>query len=343
MVKKVLLTGGSGFLGHRVLEELLTGGYKVRATCRPNKVSTLRSLFPDSSSDALDVCVVEDLIVADWPELLKDIDAVVHVAAPVAVEGVTSADMYQASVTATQNLLTAVGNAKGVQSFILAGSIAAFFKPDVSNVLQDVVFDENTYLELDDIDPAQYAPFEAYIACKAISDKLVWKAAAKYTHIDFTVVHPSLAYGKFANEYPLRGVDLNSNKIIYALLKPDASFPPFPVIAQIHVKDAARALVLALTAPPLPSGRKKRLIVSSEEMPWLEALEYLRAQRPELAGRLVKVTEETKKAIPPSHFKLDTKLTEAVLGMNAGNMIGWQQTLLEVVDWLVDQENKGVI
>jgi len=340
----VLVTGGSGCLGHRILYELLSSGYKVRATSRPHKVSTMRNMYSDFSPDVFDIFVMDDMVTVEWSKPLKDIDAVIHVAAPVTLGGITATDVYKAAVHGTRRLLAAVGKVKDMKRFVLTGSVAAFFEPDYSNVLQDVEFNEDTFRELDDIDPKQYTPPAAYVACKTISDKLIWKAAEQYPHIDFTVVFPPCVYGKFVEGYPTPSVDsLNANGFIYELLKPDGKFPPFPVIEQVHTKDVARAHILALTAAQLPSnsGGKKRFILSSGRMPWLEAVEYLKIQRPELSSRLVKVSEETKKAMPASHFKLDTKLAEEVLGMKPENMINWKETILEVVDWVIDWEKKS--
>lgn len=39
---------------------------------------------------------------------------------------------------------------------------------------------------IEDVDPKQHDPAYVYVAAKAITDKMVWKAAAQYPHIDFT-------------------------------------------------------------------------------------------------------------------------------------------------------------
>jgi len=339
----ILLTGGSGVLGHRMLNELLTSGHKVRVTSRPNKVSLLRSLNPGFSSDVFDISIIEDLVTADYTEALKGIDAVIHLASPVSNGGATPQELYEVAVTGTQRVLTAAGECKTVKRFVMAGSVGGFFKLDYSNVTADVVFDENTFRELEDIDPTKYNRHETYLACKTITDKLVWKAADRYPDIDFTVIYPPCVYGAFLDGYPTPPdvPSLNANQFIYQLLTPNAVFPPFPVIAQVHTKDVTRAHILALTAPPLSSGRRKRLILTSGEMPWIEAVEYLKAQRPDLAWRVVNITEEAKASLPRFLFKLDTKLTEEVLGLNSDNMINWREALLEVADWVLEWEKKS--
>jgi hypothetical protein len=121
-------------------------------------------------------------------------------------------------------------------------------------------------------------------------------------------------------------------------MKPTGAFPPFPVIAPTHVSDIARAHVKSLTAPRLTDGRKKRLLICTDYMPWVDAVNHIKEKRPELRGRCVDIDEEKKARIPPMHFKYDTKLSDEVLGK--WELVKWEDMLLEVVDWLVDWEKK---
>jgi hypothetical protein len=136
---------------------------------------------------------------------------------------------------------------------------------------------------------------------------------------------------------PAEEEDLNANGFLYWLIKDKAPFPPFPVIAQANLRDVGRAHVLALTGKKLEDGRKKRLIITSGHMPWDQAVDYLKEKRPELKDRLPDVANAT---LPPHHFKLDTKLTKEVIGVEQESLVSWQVTLLEVIDWIVDWEKK---
>jgi hypothetical protein len=124
---------------------------------------------------------------------------------------------------------------------------------------------------------------------------------------------------------------------LYWLLDSNKPFPPFPSISQANNRDIARVHVRALTGKRLSDGRKKRLIVTSGNMPWDEAVTFLKEKRPELKDRLPDVSKAT---LPPNHFTLDTKLTTEVTGLKTEDLITWQETLLEVVDWVVDWEKK---
>ncbi|KAJ7326191.1 hypothetical protein DFH08DRAFT_710531, partial [Mycena albidolilacea] len=132
--------------------------------------------------------------------------------------------------------------------------------------------------EIDDIDPKEHIPFYTYVACRAISDKLVWKAAEKYPHIDFTTIFTPTLYGWFAEHYPVPKsvAELNGNKILYELIQKDVSFPTWPIATIAHNRDIAKAHVLALIAPVLPKGERKRPILSLGLMMWIDAIAFLK-------------------------------------------------------------------
>ncbi|KXN84550.1 hypothetical protein AN958_12336 [Leucoagaricus sp. SymC.cos] len=176
----VLVTGGTGYVGAEVVDQLLFEGYRVRATARPPKIETLKNTYPDANGK-LEVVEMADLVsdAEKWPVILQGVNAVIHIAGSVYHPGVTSEEIYSAAIEGTQNLLDALENSL-VTCFVLTSSIAAFFKPDFSNIMDQTVYDHNTWSDIDDINPEEHEPSYTYVACKAISDKLVWKAAEKY-------------------------------------------------------------------------------------------------------------------------------------------------------------------
>ena len=106
MAKRVLITGGAGFIGSHLADDLLQRGYEVRAfDCLSPQVHGQAQKRPDY----LDPNV--QLIVGDLRDRelvrrsLRDVDMVVHLAAKVGV----GQSMYQvAEYTAANNLATAV-------------------------------------------------------------------------------------------------------------------------------------------------------------------------------------------------------------------------------------------
>jgi len=249
----------------------------------------------------------------------------------------------QAATTVMKRILKAACESGTVKKFVHTGAIGVFFNMDFSNVLTNVTFDENTWssVEEGDVDPTTMQPFNTYVGAKIISEKLMWRAAEQYPHMDCTSILTTCVYGRFLPNYPApqKEDDFNGNKFIYQFIKTkDRYFPPVPMTAVIHNRDNARAHVRSLAAPPLPKGEKKRLITTAGYMPWDEAVEYIKEKRPELKDRLPDMSKIT---LPAEHFVLDNKLTEKVLGMKSSDMIQWREILLESLDFLLEWE-KGV-
>ena len=106
MAKRVLITGGAGFIGSHVADELLRHGYAVRALdCLSPQVHGQRQGRPDYLDPEVEL-IVGDLRDRELVRrVLRDVDAVYHLAAKVGV----GQSMYQiAEYTAANNLATAI-------------------------------------------------------------------------------------------------------------------------------------------------------------------------------------------------------------------------------------------
>ncbi|KAJ7741975.1 hypothetical protein DFH07DRAFT_837149 [Mycena maculata] len=318
----VVVTGGTGYVGVMVIDQLLKEGYSVRATARSAKVKTLQDTYLDAGAN-LEVVEMADLVsdAGKWPEILNGVDAIIHIAGPVYHPGTTSEEIYNAAIGGTQKLLNAL-EGSSVKRFVLTSSIAAFFKPDFSNIMDTAVYDHNTWSEIDDIDPKEHVP--------------------SYTYVAF---FPPTLFGWFVENYPVpkNVAELNGNKFVYELIQKGVSFPTWPITTIAHNRDVAKAHVLSLTAPVLPKGEKKRLIVSLGTMTWVEAIEFLK--EPETIAKFKERGQDIVARLPDvsaagmqSQYSLDTTLTENVLGLNKADYIPWKEILLEVVPNLIDWE-----
>ena len=179
-----------------------------------------------------------------------------------------------------------------------------------------------------------------YSTSKGLADFAVRDYKRAHPELDLTTIHPSYVYGPLGRGQVYNAPSSGTNLFIYALIDgapdrpvsgydPAIRAPPFNVDA----RDIACAHVLALKVPP--SDKVKRFVISSSKFTWVEAVEVLAQERPELKGRLPTITGNE----PPLKFAtLDTSTTESVLGLE--DYIKWQDTILDTVDDLVRVEKE---
>jgi nucleoside-diphosphate-sugar epimerase len=116
---KVLVTGGSGFLGGYVCEALAANGHVVRALVRR---SSKRDVLLALSSLEFAEGSVEDT--ASVERAMEGVDAVIHCAG--LVKAKTAADFFTTNVGGTKNVLEAAKkNAATVRRFVFVSSQAA--------------------------------------------------------------------------------------------------------------------------------------------------------------------------------------------------------------------------
>jgi dihydroflavonol-4-reductase len=120
-VKKLLVTGGTGFLGAYIIRELVDRNYHVRAIRRSGKLpsfisSTILDKVEWVDGDVLDVVALEDA--------MEGIDAVIHSAAVVSFVSSEKKKMYQVNVEGTANVVN-MALEHGVKKLIHISSVAA--------------------------------------------------------------------------------------------------------------------------------------------------------------------------------------------------------------------------
>lgn len=175
-MNKILLTGGSGFVGKAVYQSLLaTNAYKVILPLRDRAFDSI------PSENVVKISAID--AETDWKNILKDINVVIHSAARVHVMNETSKDplteFRRVNVEGTMNLARTAA-AAGVRRFIFISSIKVNGEQTNSG---------QTY-KADDIP----APVDPYGISK-MEAELALKSLAKDTGMEVTIIRPVLVYG----------------------------------------------------------------------------------------------------------------------------------------------------
>ena len=253
-MEKVLVTGGSGYIGLHCISLLLKEGYAVRTSLRSMKrkkeiQEALSGLI--KNNERLEFCELDLMRDDGWDEAVKGCDYVLHVASPVYEKNMQDENSF--IQPAKEGLLRALKPAikYKIKRFVMTSSIAAITQGHEDKEIDESfwsVIDENTL---------------PYIKSKTYAEKAMWdymNQIEKTKKIEVCTINPSFVFG------PSLTYDMGaSNLLIRALL-----VGKLPALAKIqfnvvNVLDVAKAHVLALKSD---SAAGQRFIVSEKAL-WL--------------------------------------------------------------------------
>ena len=217
-MKKVLVTGATGFLGKYVVEELVEHGYQVRAFGRNSKIgrsleNTSVSFFQGDLTNAEDVS-----------EACKGMDLVVHAGAPSTVWGPWE-DFFQANVLGTKYVLEACRQTD-IQRLVYVSSPSIYAAP-------------KDQLAIKESDAQEENNLNNYIRSKLASEKLF----KDYPDVPSIILRPRGLFGIGDTSILPRVINL-SQKIGIPLIGDGCQ-----LMDMTCVENVALAIRLAIEAP----------------------------------------------------------------------------------------------
>src|SRR5216683_2226458 len=231
--KRMLVTGGAGFIGSHLVDALLEAGFRVRVL---DDFSTGRRTNPDAEICDVDICKAEHLA-----GKFDDVDCVFHTAAlprvPLSIEMPVLTHMV--NVVGTLNVLVAARDA-GVRRFVYSGSSS--------------VYGNQERLPLRETMPT--APLNPYGLQKLSSEEYV-----RLFHLHYAMPTVTLRYfNVFGPHMATEGAYVT---VISLFMRQRAMGQPMTVFGDgeqtrdfTHVSDVVRANLLALdAAPEIADGR----------------------------------------------------------------------------------------
>ena len=175
-MKKVFVSGGTGFVGSYMIRQLLKKGYHVRALKRKNSPT----LLVDDIKDKIE-WVEGDL--NDFPSLsdyIQGVDQIYHAAALVSFNAKDRYKMLKVNVEGTENLVN-LALEYGIEKFLHVSSIAALGRTEKSNKVNENSLWENSHLNSD------------YAISKFKAESEVWRGIQE--GLSAVIVNPSLIMG----------------------------------------------------------------------------------------------------------------------------------------------------
>lgn len=240
---KVLVTGASGFLGIRVVDQLLRRGHGVRAMIRP-KSSEPRW------ADKVEIFRA-DLRVHDHLERAFDgVDAVIHLAAA------TSGDedsQFVSTVVATERFMDAMIQSP-VKRLVHVSSLVVYDWSKVSGKM-----DEESPLVTD------IFGMGGYTIAKVWQERVVLKAAKAHS-LDLTVMRPGFIWGP--RHTKIAGMGRQFGRV-HVMFGPNVRLP------LTYVVNCADCIVTALESPAAV-GEAFNVIDGDQIRVWRYVREYMR-------------------------------------------------------------------
>ena len=234
-MKKVLVTGGSSFIGKHCISQLLEKGYNVRATLRNlKKADEIKSDLKKFLNREIELEFFEADLIEDegWDKAIIGCDAIFHVAGPFPFEVTVSEEEQIAPHVDGSLRILKIAEKSNVNRVIMISSIAAAYmgKPGETNIDKTKWTDENT------------KGIDSYTKSIVLKEKAAWKFVENNTSVKLTVINPPVVLGPGIGKPTKTGSLVLFKKLITKEL-PVA--PPFKQ-GMVDVRDVAKMFLGAL-------------------------------------------------------------------------------------------------
>ena len=244
---KVLVTGGTGFLGTHTVAQLLADGYDVRTTVRDlDRTAEVRAavaaagIAAQVAQERLEVVAADLAADGGWPEAVAGCTYVLHVASPFYTVDPEHADELIAPARDGSLRVLRAARDADVRRVVLTSSFAAVgYSPKPGDT-----YDESDWTDPNDTE-------SPYIKSKAIAEAAAWDFVRREGGgLELAVINPTGIFG------PVLSPRLSSSvALVKAML--DGTITPMPRVyfGVVDVRDTAALHVSAMTNPKAAGER----------------------------------------------------------------------------------------
>ena len=315
-MKKVMVTGITGYIGQHCGAELLRQGYEVVGTVRSmEKAETVREGIARVAPVENLTFVKADLLSNEgWDEAMSDCKYVLHVASPFIIANPDDEnEVISPAVDGTLRVLSAA-KAAGIKRTVVTSSTVAITSGKLSGH-----YGTDSWSDPD-------ADIGTYAKSKTLAEQAAWEFA-RSNDIDLVVINPGGVMGP-----TLTGrVEGESLTMISDIITGKYPLVPNISVGFIDVRDVAKLHVSAMTAE---GAVGKRFIASSDEPLHLKEVTgilknagYKKAstrQAPKFLLKIMSIFDDQVKGLLPMVGERQT-----VANKDTYDILGWEPTSMK--------------
>ncbi|MDR6641143.1 nucleoside-diphosphate-sugar epimerase [Luteibacter sp. 1214] len=317
--KRVLVTGGSGFIAGHCILQLLAQGYAVRTTVRSlAREASARKTLEDARmihGEHLSFAAADLLEDTGWADAVAGMDFILHVASPVMPGHVDNEnDVIVPAREGTLRVLRAARDA-GIRRVVLT---SAFHAVSWGHPHEDHVFTEKDWTVPDG------PGVDAYGKSKTLAERAAWDFVSSHGGApELTTMLPVAVMG------PVMGREVTgANHVVQRLLTGTLRAFPDLYIPIVDVRDVAAAHILAMTHPE--AAGERFLLSNGPAVAMKDIGAIIRAELGEAARRVptrsmpsvvVRIVARFRKELRP--FVRDLGYAKQTSNEKARRMLGW--------------------
>jgi nucleoside-diphosphate-sugar epimerase len=256
-MSKVLVTGGSGFIGSHSILQLLAAGHTVHATVRNlNREAEVRQMLQRAGAEPgprLTFFAADLTTDGGWSDAVSGCEFVLHVASP--FPATTPKDENELIVPAREGALRVLRASRdaGVKRVVLTSSFAAI---GYGQSQKGTPYDENDWTNPDGEGAT------AYVKSKTLAERAAWDFIEREGRgLELSVVNPVVVFG------PALGPDYATSVLIVQRMM-EGALPGCPRICfgAVDVRDVVDLHLRAMTSP---AAKGERFLAVAGDFMWM--------------------------------------------------------------------------
>ncbi|NMM49221.1 SDR family oxidoreductase [Marinigracilibium pacificum] len=272
MSNKIMVTGGTGYIGSWVVKGLLENGHHVNLTLRnkDNKEKYEHLLQIANTTDGnLEIFEADLLKFGSYDKSLEGCDTVIHMASPFKLNVKDPiANLIKPALEGTENVLSSVNKFPHVKKVILTSSVVSIYGD-----AKDMKDQGLEYFTEDQWNTTSSKNHQPYPYSKTLAEKKAWELHDNQERWSLCVINPSFVMGPSLT----KSSDSESLKFMKDLLYGKMQFgAPDLMFGVVDVRDVAEAHINAVEI----DNTEGRHILSNESMTVLEMANTIRKSFP---------------------------------------------------------------